>query len=113
MSIPGKLLLASSDLNARARVLEAASARAVGFTPAQGFASQLEGVDILVLDLDEGGPQALEELASARSAGLVPPKVVGFMSHVDRELGRAARAAGCRPIARGRFWSQLTEILEA
>lgn len=113
MSIPGKLLLASSDLNARARVLQAACDREIAFTGPRGFAGQLAGVEILVLDLDEGGPQALEELLAARSAGLAPPKVLGFMSHVDRDLGFAAREAGCRAVARGRFWSQLAEVLEA
>ena len=112
MSIPGKLLLASSDLNARARVLAAAPDLEIVVTGAMGFGTQLEGVAILILDLDEGGSGALDELADARSAGLLPPKVLGFMSHVDRALGSAAREAGCRPIARGRFWSHLREELE-
>lgn len=112
MSIPTRLVLASSDLNARARVLDAVGAREVVVTPALGFSTRLEGAGILVLDLDEGGEAALEELRTARADGSAPGTIVGFMSHVDRDLGRAAREAGCRAVARGRFWSHLSEILE-
>ena len=108
LSIPDRLLLASSDLNARARVLEAAGDREVITTGATGYHHHLAGVSILVLDLDEGGPASLAELRELSSR---PPVVIGFMSHVDRELGRLAREAGCRPIARGRFWSHLAEVL--
>lgn len=113
MSIPGKLVLASSDLNARTRVLSAAPGRDVVATGGRGFTPALEGAEILILDLDEGGDAALEELASARKAGQAPAHVIGFLSHVDRELGRAARGAGCRAIARGRFWTELPEILSS
>lgn len=113
MSIPGKLVLASADLNARARVLEAAGGRDVVVTPAVGFSEELSGAAILVLDLDEGGEAALEELKEARASGSVPGDVIGFMSHIDRALGRAAREAGCKAVARGRFWSHLAELLEA
>ena len=113
MSIPRKLVLASSDLNARARVLEAARDLDVVTTPPVGFTGALEGAAILVLDLDEGGEEALGELSAAGAAGSTPATVVGFMSHVDRDLGRAAREAGCRPIARGRFWTDLAEILQS
>jgi len=112
MSIPRKLVLASSDLNARARVLEAARDFDVVTTPPIGFTVALEGAAILVLDLDEGGVDALQELTVARAEGSAPAQVIGFLSHVDRDLGRAAREAGCRPIARGRFWTNLPEVLE-
>ena len=113
MSIPARLVLASSDLNAQARVLQGAEGREVVITPPLGFAGALDGAEVLVLDLDEGGLAALNELTAARAAGTVPATVIGFMSHVDRELGRAAREAGCKAVARGRFWGHLAEILEA
>lgn len=111
MSIPAKLVLASSELNARARILEAAGPRAVVTTGATGYSTHLPGAAILVLDLDEGGTRALEELVDARTAGLAPPVVFGFFSHVDRDLGKMAREAGCTTISRGRFWTHLTELL--
>ena len=111
VSVPDRWVLASSDLNARARILEAAGPIEVVTTEATGFSTRLEAASVLILDLDEGGETALKELTDARSSGVVPPIVVGFMSHVDRDLGRAARAAGCRPIARGRFWSHLPDEL--
>ena len=111
MSIPPKVVLASADLNARARVLEAAGEREVVVTGPLGFSAALQGAGLLVLDLDEGGVRALEELMEAKASGTAPANVIGFMSHVDRELGRAAREAGCHAIARGRFWTHLAEIL--
>lgn len=113
MSIPGKLVLASSDLNARARVLGAAGDREVVITAAVGYTTELSGAQVLILDLDDGGHEALQELRAARAASSAPAHVIGFMSHVDRDLGTAARAAGCRPIARGRFWTHLAEMLDA
>jgi hypothetical protein len=112
MSIPRRVVLASDDLNARARVLAVAEPAGIEVTttaPA-AFRDHLAGSDLLILDLDRGREEALAELAAADS-GQAPPTVVGFLSHVDGSLGRAARAAGCRPIPRGRFWSSLPEIL--
>lgn len=109
MSIP-VVLLASDDLNARARLDGAAGLEGrceVRHTGPVGFAALLEGVDLLILDLDRGGRQALEELGEVGS----PPEAVGFVSHVDTTLIRAARAAGCRPIPRGRFWAELPGLL--
>jgi hypothetical protein len=111
VSIPAKWVLASSDLNARARVLDVAGPAEVEMTAPTGFRSHLPGAALLILDLDEGGTEALAELTAAEAAGEAPASVVGFMSHVDRELGRKAREAGCRPIARGRFWTHLSEEL--
>ena len=110
-SIPARWVLASSDLNARARVLDAAGAVEVVTTAPTGFRSHLTTTSLLILDLDEGGLEALVELGEARAAGEGPADAVGFLSHVDRDLGRAAREAGCRAVARGRFWTHLREEL--
>ena len=113
MSIPRKAVLASDDLNARARVLAAADGVGVEVvtTAPTGFRNSLSGTDLLILDLDRGRADALAELAAATDAGETPRTVVGFVSHVDGSLARDARAAGCRAIARGRFWASLPEIL--
>lgn len=113
MSIPRRIVLASDDLNARARVLAAAEGAGIEVVtaPPTGFRSQLAGVDLLILDLDRGRDEALTELEAAIAAGEAPSEVVGFLSHVDGSLARDARTAGCRAIARGRFWASLPEIL--
>lgn len=113
VSIPRRAVLASDDLNARARVLAAAEGAGVDVvtTGATGFRDHLAGSDLLILDLDRGRDEALAELAAAAGAGAAPSTVVGFLSHVDGDLARAARAAGCRAIARGRFWASLPEVL--
>ena len=113
VSLPDRWVLASSDLNARARILEVAGAAEVVTTTPTGFRSHLTTASLLILDLDEGGLEALTELGEARTAGEAPADVIGFLSHVDRDLGRAAREAGCRAVARGRFWTHLPEILES
>ena len=64
-----------------------------------------------VVDLDAGREKVLEALSRARPSGCVPPRVVGFYSHVDRELGQQATAAGVAAFARGRFWRELESIL--
>ena len=115
MSIPRKVVLASDDLNARARVLAAAEGAGVEVvtTAPIGFAASLPDVDLLILDLDRGRNDALAELRAAVEAGTAPSEIVGFISHVDGSLARDARAAGCRAVARGRFWASLPEILGA
>jgi hypothetical protein len=60
--------------------------------------------DLIVVDLGRPGVLAvLGDLA-------VP--VIGFASHVDRELLAAARAAGCeRVLARSAFFANVAELL--
>ena len=111
VSVPDRWVLASSDLNARARILKVAGAIELVTTAPTGFRSHITTASLLILDLDEGGLEALTELGEARAAGEGPADVVGFLSHVDRDLGRAAREAGCRAVARGRFWAHLREEL--
>jgi hypothetical protein len=44
--------------------------------------------------------------------GTIGAPVVGFASHVDRDLLRAARAAGCPTVlARSAFFAQLPALL--
>jgi hypothetical protein len=106
-------IVVSIDLLARSRIDDAA-ARAgwrVELTSAQGLRERLASTpaDLLVLDLDAGGKELLEEVARAEDA--LPPRVVGFFSHVDAELGAAAAAAGCEAMPRGRFWRTLPDLL--
>jgi DNA-binding response OmpR family regulator len=113
MTEPGRAVLVGADLMARARVERAAAASgyALATAPAGGLGDALRGhaPALVILDLDAGGRGALEELERARAQGQVT-RAVGFFSHVDAELGAAARAAGCDALPRGRFWRALPEI---
>lgn len=112
MSIPARAVLVSQDLQARARVLGAAerAGAQVAIVTHDDLPVALEGADLLILDLDEGREDVLQAVSAAPAAEL-PDVVVGFVSHVDGDLARAARAAGVRAIARGRFWARLPELL--
>jgi len=107
-----KVLLASRDLAATARVGDAA-ARA-GWTMVTARVGNLSGAlaehapELVVLDLDEVGEPALRALGPAPRA-----RMIGFFSHVDTALGDAARAAGVEAVPRGRFWRTLPQLLES
>lgn len=107
----------SGDLMARAR-LEDAAARAgarLELASVDTFTEKLRSFrpDLLVLDLDVGRDKLLQRLNEARAHGFLPAGVVGFVSHVDVALAKAARAAGCEAIPRGKFWRELPDLLSA
>ncbi|MDQ3964378.1 MAG: hypothetical protein M3277_10775 [Actinomycetota bacterium] len=108
-----RIFLASGDLQARARV--GAAAERIGAEvvdgAAIGFSDRLDGIDLLVLDLDAGRDEVLTEIAPLAVDGRLPRRVIGFYSHVDAELAAAASAAGIDVVRRGRFWSELEKIL--
>lgn len=65
---------------------------------------------LVVVDLNarQGALEAIEQLQ--RSGNSVP--VIGFLSHVQTELGERARAAGCKQVMpRSSFTLNLSEIL--
>jgi CheY-like chemotaxis protein len=69
--------------------------------------------DLLVLDLNSARfepMQLLKQLKSDEASRGVP--VVGFLSHVNKDLAVAARESGCdRVMARSAFTRDLPEIL--
>lgn len=69
--------------------------------------------DLLVLDLNSGRFEPLkllEELKSGESTRDVP--VVGYLSHVQKDLAVAAKEMGCdRIVARSAFTKDLPKIL--
>lgn len=109
------VLLIGSDLMARERIRSAAAhlgMKSVSAAPVDMIdALRSEAPDVLVLDLDEGRDALLADLETARADKLTPDVVIGFYSHVDAELGRAAEDAGCRAVRRGRFWASLPDLL--
>ena len=82
-----------------------------GAERAVAFLTQNQPVDVVVVDLDDGGPDVLAELATAAERGLLPSRVLGYFSHVQEATGAAARAAGVEAYPRGRFWRELPSLL--
>jgi len=93
------------DLMDRSRV--DAAARGAGATVSHaGAPGGLDPTaDLVVVDL--GRPGVLDVLASHSAQ-----RTVGFASHVDRDLLRAARRAGCQTVlTRSAFFSRLGSLL--
>jgi hypothetical protein len=93
------------DLMDRSRV--DAAARAAGATVSHArVPGALDGAaDLVVVDL--GRPGVLDVLAAHSSQ-----RTVGFASHVDRALLRAARRAGCQTVlTRSVFFGRLASLL--
>ena len=69
--------------------------------------------DLLVLDLNSSRFEPLKLLREVKSdEALRDVPVVGFLSHVQRDLALAARKSGCdRVVARSAFTKDLPEIL--
>jgi len=68
----------------------------------------------LIIDLNHRSGKALEVLRTLKSDLKTKDiAVIGFVSHVQSELIRAARAAGCdQVLARSAFASQLPSLLQ-
>jgi hypothetical protein len=90
------------DLMDRSRI----SAAAVDVTFARSPAA-LEAADADLVVVDLGRPGVLDVL------GRIGVPVIGFASHVDRDLMASARAAGCGTVlARSAFFSRLGQLLK-
>ena len=96
-----KIVAFVPDLMDRSRIGAAGASIVWAPTPAA-----LAGADADLIVVDLSRPGVLDALP-----GLKGP-VVGFASHVDRDLRAAARAAGCdQVLTRSAFFSRLGEIL--
>jgi hypothetical protein len=109
------ILVVGGDLMAHQRIRS--SAQAVGadahFVAFGGLidALQKDSFDVLIVDLDDGREPVLAEVREARDQGLLPEAVLGYYSHVDAALGKAAEASGVVPLRRGQFWASLPSLL--
>ncbi|MCU1492433.1 MAG: response regulator receiver protein [Acidimicrobiaceae bacterium] len=97
------------DMIDRSRVAAAASAAGrelVVVREASDLVGRVgEDTDLVLLDLAR--PGVLEVLADLEGT-----RTIGFASHVDRDLIRRARAAGCgKVLARSAFFSGLGALL--
>jgi hypothetical protein len=108
-----EVALIASDLNALARVEAACRSAGRELRRAQDVEAVVSGLPpaLVLVDLDEGGPELVGALAEALRSGRLTGPVVGFFSHVDAETGRIADAAGLRALPRGRFWRELADLV--
>jgi len=100
------LLAYIPDLMDRSKVQAAAPSLTLARTPADLLASAGPGVTVVV---DLSRPGVLEVLGPLVAAGA---RVIGFGSHVDKDVLAAASGAGCEQVlARSAFFSRLEELL--
>ncbi|MGI8707389.1 MAG: hypothetical protein ACR2LG_04210, partial [Actinomycetota bacterium] len=97
------ILLVGGDLNAHARIDDAArraGAELRRSTP-DSLASEIaaRAPSLVVVDLDDVGADVLDAIT-----GDVGLAVVAYFSHVDVALGERAKEAGFDALPRGRFW---------
>lgn len=73
----------------------------------EALATAAAAADLVVVDL--GRPGVIDALADVAALGV---RVIGFGSHVDREVLDEARAAGCSQVlARSAFFAQINQLL--
>lgn len=71
------------------------------------LAAAAAAADLVVVDL--GRPGVIDALADVAALGV---RVIGFGSHVDRDVLDEARAAGCSQVlARSAFFAQIGQLL--
>src|SRR5689334_4807030 len=94
------------DLMDRSKV--SAAAADVRFVPRPAdLADAATAADLVVVDLSR--PGVLDALADVAGLGV---RVIGFGSHVDREVLEDAQAAGCSQVlARSAFFAQIGQLL--
>ena len=107
-----KITLVSPDLMARSRLEGAAGGADLHAVAVDSLLEALrrERPDVLVADLDAGGLDLIAAIENAGREGLLPERVIGYFSHVDEDLGRAAAEAGIQALPRGRFWREAAAL---
>lgn len=80
------------------------------FVPTLEELEMAKSEDIVVIDLSR--PLVLETIAKIKQA-CDTPKIIGFGSHVDKELLASAHKIGCdQVLARSAFFSRSLELLK-
>src|SRR4051794_41627868 len=110
MTAPSTIVALVPDLMDRSKVA-AAGADRVRFVPAAaGLAAAVAEADPALVVVDLGRPGVLDAVAAVRTAR-PDQRVIGFGSHVDRDLLDAAAATGCEVLARSAFFARLEDLL--
>ena len=68
-----------------------------------------DNADLIIVDLNNEKTDVLELVRKMRKKNI---KVIGFLSHVQRELAENAREVGCIVMPRSEFSRMLKEILK-
>ena len=111
-----QILALVDDLFFQARLVETAKQLGIelktcGTGPSLLSAIEQESPRLIIVDLNarQGPIDAIERL---QSSGVHTP-VIGFLSHVQKDLAERARAAGCTEVMpRSLFTQKLATILE-
>jgi hypothetical protein len=100
------VVVLAPDLMDRSKITAVAPG-AVTVRDATGLVAATSAGDLVVVDLSRPGV-----LAVLSEVSRIGARVIGFGSHVDRELLAAARAAGCAEVlTRSAFFSRVGELL--
>lgn len=104
-----EILLISSDLQARVRLESAAGREVIVRRPSDPLGAIAPGMAVLDLDQMTAAETArwVDEVRSKDPDA----RVIGFFSHVQRDIGRAAEEAGVETYRRGNFWSSASDLL--
>ena len=109
-----RLVLVGGDLMARSRLEDAARRAGLEFAHVAAHSPALDVAEdrsaLIVVDLDSVGSEGLGALEGL-GHGDELLRVIGYFSHVDAELGEAARRAGVETYPRGRFWRTLPDLI--
>ncbi|GEM_PF-837460 len=108
------ILAAVPDLLFRSRIGEVARLRGIEVRfvrDPETLANEAASATLLLLDLDAEALRPVETIAEVRKRA-PEVRILGFLSHVNRELRERAVQAGCSETqSRGEFTRQLPEIL--
>jgi len=97
------------DLMDRSKVASAAPGVTFARTTAELMTAAADA-SVIVVDLSR--PGVLDALPALRASVPASARIIGFGSHVEREVLEMARAAGCDDVlARSAFFSHLAELL--
>lgn len=113
----GKVIALVRDLMFAVKIQHAAKVAGtpVAIVPnAEALLSQArEGASLIILDLSDLSVNALDAIAKLRSdSATAPIRLLGFVSHVQTDMIKAAREAGCDLVlARSAFSQKLPELL--
>jgi DNA-binding NarL/FixJ family response regulator len=113
------VLVAVDDLFFLAKIEAVAKQAGIGIVEARSARSLEERLReapprLVILDLNSAACAPLEAIRGIKSdPRLAGTRVVGFLSHVQADLGRAAEAAGCDLVLpRSVFSARLADILK-
>jgi CheY-like chemotaxis protein len=112
-----KILAAVADLIFLSKIQQTAKLTGVevGVVPLDQLTERLSSAGLVFLDLNHGSGRSIEVLRAIKSNPATRTiQIIGFLSHVQADLARAAREAGCDVVmARSAFTQRLPQLLRS